>query len=319
MKILCLDTNHPALIAVLREAGLHCDEAYAETRAQVEEMIARYDALVIRSRFKIDRAFIDKATNLKCIARAGAGMENIDVAYAESKGIRCVHAPEGNRDAVGEQAVGMLLALMNNICTADRQVREGKWIREGNRGYELNGKTVGILGYGNMGSAFAQRLTGFGVRVLAYDKYKSGFGSVSVIESTLEELFEEADVLSLHVPLTEETRYLLNETFIKKFRKSIWIINTARGACLCTADLVKQLESGKVRGACLDVLEYEDISFEGLNAAQLPEAFHYLVRSDKVILSPHVAGWTFESHEKIARILAGKVIAALRERGAGIS
>lgn len=311
LRILFLDSNHPSLISGLREAGLHCDEDYTSTKAEVEAKLPGYDGVVIRSRFKLDKAFLDHGTSLKCIARAGAGMENIDVAYAESKGIRCVHAPEGNRDAVGEQAIGMLLALFNNLCRADRQVREGIWIREGNRGHELQGKTVGIIGYGNMGSAFAQRLKGFDVKVLAYDKYKSGFGNAEVVEASLEQLFEEADVISLHIPLAEETRYLVNEAFISRFRKNIWIINTARGQCLETAALVKQLESGKVLGACLDVLEYESISFENLDAASFPAPFRYLVASEKVMLSPHIAGWTFESHEKIARVLVTKMTSVL--------
>ena len=238
-------------------------------------------------------------------------MENIDVEYAESKGIRCLHAPEGNRDAVGEHALGMLLSLFNNLCRANKEVREGKWIREGNRGIELMGKTVGIIGYGNMGSAFAERLKGFGVKILAYDKYKAGFGNTTVTESTLQQLFDEADVLSLHTPLTDETAYMINDAFIGSFRKAIYIINTARGKCLDTAALVKNLQSGKVKGACLDVLEYESVSFEKLDASALPAPMQYLIQSDRVILSPHIAGWTHESNYKISRILAEKMIAVL--------
>ncbi|HLG02728.1 MAG TPA: 2-hydroxyacid dehydrogenase [Bacteroidia bacterium] len=310
-RILFADSNHPLLIQLLREKGYVCDEDYENPKELIEEKAALYDAVVIRSRFPIDREFIDRSTKLKCIARAGAGLENIDTAYAHSKGITCVHAPEGNKDAVGEQALGMLLALMNNLCRADREVRTGKWIREGNRGFELQGKTVGIIGYGNMGSAFAQRLRGFDVKILAYDKYKNGFGNGSVSESGMEQIFAEADVLSLHIPLTDETNRLVSDTFIAFFKKPFWLINTSRGKILDTKALVRGLESGKVRGAALDVLEYESISFEGLDATLIPEAFQQLIRSDKVILSPHIAGWTYESHEKIARALAKKIMNVL--------
>jgi D-3-phosphoglycerate dehydrogenase len=310
-RILLLDSNHPSLIDTLHKNGFACDEDYTSTKAEVEKKLGDYHAVVIRSRFKIDAQFIEEGTNLKCIARAGAGMENIDVKFAEEKGIKCVHAPEGNRDAVGEQAIGMLLALMNNLCRADKQVRSGQWIREGNRGYELQGKTVGVIGYGNMGSAFVQRLKGFDVNVLVYDKYKKNFGTDEVKESTMVEIFGHADVISFHIPLTSETNYLVNEDFLDSFAKPIWLINTARGKILDTKALVKNLESGKVRGACLDVSEYESVSFEKMEIESLPEPFQYLIKSDKVILSPHIAGWTFESHEKIADILAEKITMAL--------
>jgi D-3-phosphoglycerate dehydrogenase len=242
----------------------------------------------------------------------GAGMENIDVAYAEKNGIACVNSPEGNRDAVAEHALGMLLALFNNLIKANTEVRNGKWLREENRGLELCGKTVGIIGYGNMGAAFAQRLQGFGVKVLAYDKYKTNFGNDFVKESSLQEIFEQADILSLHTPLTDETNYLINNAFIKQFKKNIYIINTARGKCLNTADLVANLESGKVLGACLDVLEYEAVSFEGIDAKEMPQPMQYLMKSDKVILTPHIAGWTKESNIKLAEFLAQKIISVLK-------
>lgn len=307
MKILFLDSNHPLLHETLQKAGHTCDLNYQWTKEEIINSIHLYDGIVIRSKIKITKEIIDKALKLKFIARAGAGMENIDVEYAESKGVRCLHAPEGNRDAVGEHAIGMLLSLFNNLCRANKEVREGKWIREGNRGIELMGKTVGIIGYGNMGSAFAERLKGFGVKVLAYDKYKSSFGNNFIIESTLDQIFEQVDVISLHTPLTEETHYMINDSFINNFKKNIYIINTARGKCLNTADLVKNIKSGKVAGACLDVLEYEVISFENLDAANLPEPFQYLIQSEKVMLSPHIGGWTIESNQKIARVLAEKI------------
>lgn len=307
MKILFLDSNHPLLHETLQKAGHTCDLNYQWTKEEIINSIHLYDGIVIRSKIKITKEIIDKALKLKFIARAGAGMENIDVEYAESKGIRCLHAPEGNRDAVGEHAIGMLLSLFNNLCRANKEVREGKWIREGNRGIELMGKTVGIIGYGNMGSAFAERLKGFGVKVLVYDKYRNDFGNNFIIESTLDQIFEQADVISLHTPLTEETHYMINDSFINNFKKNIYIINTARGKCLNTADLVKNIKSGKVAGACLDVLEYEVISFENLDAANLPEPFQYLIQSEKVMLSPHIGGWTIESNKKIARVLAEKI------------
>ncbi|HRG36986.1 MAG TPA: 2-hydroxyacid dehydrogenase [Bacteroidia bacterium] len=309
MKILFIDSNHPILHQTLEKSGHTCDLNYKWSLEEIITNIYEYDGIVIRSRIKITKEIIDKATKLKFIARAGAGMENIDTTYAESKGIQCLHAPEGNRDAVAEHALGMLLSLFNNLCRANKEVREGKWIREGNRGVELMGKTVGIIGYGNMGSAFAERLKGFGVTVLVYDKYKKEFGNNAIKEVTLDEIFEKTDVLSLHTPLTDETHYLINDAFIKKFKKNIYIINTARGKSLNTADLVANLKSGKVAGACLDVLEYEMTSFENLDAANLPDAFQYLIQSDKVMLSSHIAGWTHESNEKIARILAEKILA----------
>ncbi len=308
MKILFIDSNHPLLHETLEKAGHTCDLFYQWSKEEIENNIHLYDGIVIRSKIKITKDSIDKATKLKFIARAGAGMENIDVEYAVQKGIKCLHAPEGNRDAVAEHAIGMLLTLFNNLTRADKEVREGKWIREGNRGVELMGKTVGIIGYGNMGSAFAERLKGFGVNVLVYDKYKKNFGNEFIKESTLEDLFKNADVLSIHTPLSEETYYMINDSFINSFTKNIYIINTARGKSLHTADLVKNLKTGKVSGACLDVLEYERISFEALDTLQLPEAFQYLIQCDNVILSPHIAGWTHESNEKIAKVLADKIL-----------
>ena len=308
MKILFIDSNHPSLHQTLEKAGHVCHLHYDWTKEEIIQNIHLYDGIIIRSKIKITKDILDKATNLKFIARAGAGMENIDVAYAESKGIKCIHAPEGNRDAVGEHALAMLLALFNNVLRADKEVREGKWLREENRGVELMGKTVGIIGYGNMGSAFAERLKGFGVKLLVYDKYKTNFGNECIQESSLERIFDEADIVSLHVPLTAETERMVNDTFINNFKKNIYIINTARGKCLNTDDLVMNLKSGKVLGACLDVLEYEMTSFETLDVTMLPEAFQYLTKSDKVILSPHIAGWTIESHRKIALVLVEKIL-----------
>ncbi|MFI5149001.1 MAG: NAD(P)-dependent oxidoreductase [Bacteroidia bacterium] len=311
--VLFIDSNHPALHTMLGEAGIQCDLNYHWTREEIEAHLPLYDGIVIRSRIRLDKALIDKGTRLRFIARAGAGMENIDVAYAESKGIRCLNSPEGNKDAVAEHALGMLLSLFNNLCRANREVREMQWNREANRGIELMGKTVGIIGYGNMGMAFARLLKGFDVTVLAYDKYKQGFSDEYALESSLEKIKQDADILSLHVPLTDETQYMADDAFFRAFRKNIYVINTARGKVLNTEDLLKNLESGKIRGACLDVLEYEALSFENIATEKAPPAFLNLLKSDKVMLSPHIAGWSIESNEKIARVLAGKIIRLIRK------
>jgi D-3-phosphoglycerate dehydrogenase len=308
IRVLFIDSNHASLQETLEEAGIACDLKYHWTQEEIEQHIHEYDGIVIRSRIRLGRELIDKGKRLRFIARAGAGMENIDVAYAESINVRCLHSPEGNKDAVAEHALGMLLALFNNLCRANHQVREGQWIREGNRGVELMGKTIGLIGYGNTGKAFAQRLSGFGMPILAHDKYKSNFSDIFVKEASLERLFKESDIVSLHLPLTTETHYYADSGFFEKFSKAVYVVNTSRGKILNTESLVKCLESGKVKGACLDVLEYESTSFEALEKSKLPEAFQYLIGCERVMLSPHIAGWTQESNEKIARVLAAKII-----------
>jgi D-3-phosphoglycerate dehydrogenase len=306
-KVLFIDTAHPVLMSDLTDFGFQCDYFEGFSREDFLQIIPEYIGVIIRGKIKLDREFLDAATGLKFIGRVGAGMENIDVAYAESLGIACLNAPEGNRDAVGEHALGMLLMLMNRLKIADREVREGIWIREGNRGIEISGKTIGIIGYGNMGSAFAQRLKGFDARVLAYDKYKFNYSDEYVEESDMDTIFRESDILSLHVPLTNETEFLVNAGYINNFKKNIYIINTARGKVLKTADLVAQMKTGKVVGACLDVLEYEKMSFEDINKDELPEDFKYLIHSDRVVLTPHIAGWTHESNFKLAKVIVEKV------------
>lgn len=280
-----------------------------ESYQEVCRVIHEFDGLVIRSRVPIDKNMIDLGLRLRFIARVGAGMENIDHLYAQSKGIICLNAPEGNRDAVGEHALGMLLALMNHMLKSDREVRGALWRRESNRGHEIMGKTVGIIGYGNTGGAFARRLQGFSARVIAYDKYKAGYGNGLVQECGMEEIYREADIVSLHIPLTEETDYLVNKKFLERFQKPIYLINTSRGRNVCTADLVQALQSGKVLGAALDVLEYERSSLEALESSEIPLALSYLYQSDQVILTPHVAGWTHESLYKLARVLLEKITA----------
>ncbi len=308
MKVMFIDTVHPVLREMLEARGLRCVMHHTTTPREIEQLIHNYDGIVIRSRIRLDKHFLSKASSLKFIARSGAGMENIDLEYCRQRGIACFNSPEGNRDAVGEQVIGMLLGLFNNLQRADRQVRQGIWDREHNRGFELSGKTVGIIGFGYMGSALAAKLTGFGCRILAYDKYKSGFATSVVEEADLAQLQDEADIVSLHLPLTEETRFYVDNAFIDRMKKPFYLVNTARGQHVHTLSLVEGLKSGKIRGACLDVLEYENHSFEHLDPTQLPEAFTYLLESDKVMLSPHIAGWTYESYYKLSSYLAEKII-----------
>jgi D-3-phosphoglycerate dehydrogenase len=306
MKILHLDTNHPLLIQKFSELGFENYEDYTSAKSEVERNIHLYDGIVIRSRFSIDKTFLDSAINLKFIGRVGAGLENIDCEYAKTKGIELIAAPEGNRNAVGEHALGMLLSLFNKLNKADAEVREGKWLREENRGIELDGKTVGLIGYGNMGKAFAKKLRGFDVTVIFHDLL-SGLEDKNATQVSLKELQKRVDVLSLHTPQTELTIGMVNQEFIQQFEKPFWLINTARGKSVITKDLVAGLQSGKVLGAGLDVLEYEKSSFEHLFSHDLPEDFQYLIQSEKVLLSPHVAGWTKESKIKLAQTIVDKV------------
>lgn len=307
-KVIFIDSVHPILAERLEAAGYVCEWKNELNRESILAILKEYEGAVIRSKFKFNREVFDAAPNLKWIARSGAGMENINTHLAKERGIKCFNSPEGNRDAVAEQALGMLLALFNNMLQADAEVRKGEWNREKNRGIELKGKTVGIYGYGYMGEAFAHRLQGFGVSIIAYDKYRSEFGNNFVQEVDLPTLLEQTDVLSIHLPLTEETTFMVDANFINRFKKPIYLINTARGKNVKTADLVEALKSEKVLGACLDVLEYEKTSFESLKADELPEAFQYLKGSSNVILSPHVAGWTQESYVKLSTVLAEKIL-----------
>jgi len=304
------DTVHECLEEELIGKGFRTFHYTGTSRGELKAVIGEYEGIVIRSKVRLDKDILQHAGKLKFIARAGAGMENIDVAWAESRGILCISSPEGNRDAVGEHAIGMLLMLMNNLKRADDEVRSGIWKRAENRGYEIMGKTVGIIGYGNTGSQFARKLSGFDAELLVYDKYKTGFGGAHVKESSMEEIFERADIVSLHIPLTEETRYLVDEKFIASFHKAFYLVNTSRGPNVKTAALVQGLGSGKVRGACLDVIEYESVSFEKLGEEDLPENFRYLLNAGNVILTPHIAGWTHESNRKMSEVLAKKITAA---------
>ncbi|WP_405399653.1 2-hydroxyacid dehydrogenase [Maribacter sp. Asnod2-G09] len=314
MKVLHVDINHPLIIEQFSELGFQNDEDYSSTKEEIEAKIEEYDGLIIRSRFSIDAAFLDKAKNLKFIGRLGAGLENIDTQHAKSLGIFLAAAPEGNRNAVGEHALGMLLSLFNKLNTADKEVRSGKWDREGNRGIELEGKVVGIIGYGNMGKAFAKKLKGFDVEeVICYD-IQGGIEDENARQVGIIEFQNRVDVISLHVPQTELTIGMVDSEFLEKFKNPIWIINTARGKCIITTALVDALKSGQVLGAGLDVLEYEKASFENMfTDDNLPEAFQYLIKSDQVILSPHVAGWTVESKIKLAQTVVDKIKAKFLE------
>jgi len=301
-NILIVDDLHPAFMEQAEALGFTCDYHPDYKLADTLAVVNNYEGLTVRSKFQVDKAFIDAAANLRFICRAGAGMDNIDEAYALQKGIQLINAPEGNMDAVGEHAVGMLLGLMNNLNRADMQVRAGVWDREGNRGYELKSRTVGIIGYGFMGQSFARKLTGFGVTVIAYDKYKTGFSDQYASEVAMEEMVKRADVLSLHVPLTNETNGLVDDEYLFHFRKPIFLINTSRGKVVKTQAVLNAIKQGKILGACLDVLEVEKFPAVGEQTW-----FEELKQSGKVMLSPHVAGWTFESYRKISEVMAEKL------------
>jgi D-3-phosphoglycerate dehydrogenase len=310
MKVLFLDAVHEVLEQRLKRAGWSCDHDYACTYDELMLKINLYDGLVIRSRLRLDATVLAKAPSLKFIARSGSGLENIDVSFAKKTGIRVYSSPEGNRDAVGEHALGMLLMLLNHLKRADSEVRNGAWRREANRGTELAQRTVGIIGYGHMGSAFAEKLSGFNCRIVAYDKYKVIHPADQAVEQvTLAELQQEADVISLHIPLSEETHHFIDDAFIAGCSRSFVLINTARGRHVDSAALRRGLDSGAVSGACLDVLEHEQHSFEALSADADNEVVESLLNSDRVLFSPHIAGWTHESYFKLSNVLADKVLA----------
>ncbi|MFC0261635.1 2-hydroxyacid dehydrogenase [Fontibacter flavus] len=303
-KVLIIDEMHLSIIPMLESEGLTVDYRPEIKRQEILEIVGDYVGLIIRSKTPIDRELLEKATKLKFIGRAGAGLDKIDLAYLAEHDIQLFHAAEGNKDAVGEHAIGGLLALFNHINRADLQVRKGVWKREENRGEELQGKTVGIMGYGNMGSAFAKKLIGFDVRIIAYDKYKKGFGNQFVEEVDFTELVEHADVLSLHVPLTPETKDFLSLEILNKFKKPFYLINTARGEIISFETLNKALDLGVLKGAVLDVLENE--KFSAFSEEQ-KASFAKLAKRENVVFSPHVAGWTFQSYEKINQVLVEKM------------
>jgi len=312
MKVIVTEQLHENLLILLGNAGFLCSYKPEITFEELENEIQNFEGLIIRSKFSIQKEFLIKAKNLRFIGRLGAGMENIDTDFAQIQGVECINSPEGNRDAVGEHAIGMILALKHKILKANSEVKNGIWQRNNNRGLEIHGKTVGIIGYGNMGSAFAQRLSCFEANVIAYDKYKMNFSEKYVKEVDLQTIFDQSDILSIHTPQTSETIFMVDDTFINNFKRPIYLINTARGKIVKTTDLVKNLKSGKILGACLDVLEYEKTSFENLFNQNLSEDFKYLIESENVILTPHIAGRTYESEEKLAVHLAKKIIKQIK-------
>ena len=307
MKVLHLDKNHPLLIEQLTNAGYKNEEDYTSSKSDIEQIISEYDGIVIRSRFKCDATFINAAANLKFIARVGAGLESIDIPYAASKKITLISAPEGNCNAVGEHTLGMLLSLFNKLNKADLEVRKGLWHLEANRGIELDGKTVGIIGYGNMGKAFSKKLKGFDCKVICYD-IKKQVGDKNATQVSLKTFQKEVDVVSLHIPWTPLTNRMVNSDFINQFSKAFWLLNTARGKSVVTSDLVSALKKGKLLGAGLDVLEFEKSSFESLFSNKIPASLSDLLSMENVILSPHIAGWTLESKEKLAQVIADKIV-----------
>lgn len=312
MKILLLDSNHPLITEQLLAKGFVLEEDFTSSYDEVLQKINQYDGIIIRSRIPLDKNFLENAPNLKFIARVGAGMENIDLETAKNLGISLINSPEGNRDAVAEHVVAMLLILMNRLFIASEEVKNGVWKREENRGDELLGKTFGIIGYGNMGKATAKRLSGFGVEVIFYDilpNLEDEFAK----QVSLEELQERADILSLHIPLDASTEYLVDENFISKMKKNFYLVNTARGKNVKTSALVDALKSGKVKAAALDVLEYEKSSFENLDTStslntRNKEDLQFLLDSEQVIVTPHIAGWTHQSKEKLAQFIVDKII-----------
>lgn len=308
-RVLHLDSNHEILAQGLAELGFENVHDYTTPRETLLADLHQYEGIIIRSRFRIDAEVLNAAKNLKFIGRVGAGLENIDCDYAQSKGIALIACPEGNANAVGEHSISLLLNLMNRIRIADNEVRNGIWIREGNRGYELEGRTVGIIGYGHMGKSFARKLRGFEVQTLCYDILPN-VGDALATQVDWETLLKESDVISIHTPYTPQTHGMLNQAFFDGLAKPIFLLNTSRGKNLVTADLVQAIEKGQVIGAGLDVMEFEKSSFENFfDSAQMPAALEYLIHSDRVILTPHIAGWTHESKFKMAQIIVDKVAA----------
>ena len=307
-KVLFIDAVHSILEERLSNRGFHCIDGTKMSREEIQFELKDVFGIVIRARFTLDKEFLFSASQLKFIARSGSGLENIDQVYCKERKIELFNSPEGNRNAVGEHALGMLLSLLNKLPQANKQVKDGIWDREGNRGEELDGKTIGIIGYGNNGSAFAKKLRGFDVKILIYDKHKTGFGDHFVQEGTLQAIFQQADIVSFHIPLTKENKYFANQSFFNSFSKPIRLLNLSRGKIVNTKDMVLALKEKKVIGACLDVLEFETKSFESFFEQHLPEEFNYLIHSDNVILSPHVGGWTIESYFKLSNVLADKIL-----------
>lgn len=306
-KIIFFDDVHPFLLDRLRQLGFECHEHFTTDLQGIKESIKDAFGIIGRSRFKLDSIFLEDCKQLKFIARYGVGTDHIDMEYAKNQGIEVFTSPEGSADTVAEHTIGMMLSVMNYLHRADRQVRAGKWLREPNRGTEIKNKTIGILGYGNMGSAVAKRLVGFQTKVIAYDKYRESWEDQFAQKVMLEEFFEQTDILTIHIPYTIDNHYFIDDNFISSFKKNIFLLNLARGLVLNTEDLVKHLKTGKILGAGLDVLEYEEVSFSKLKEGEYTPALKYLLASENVILTPHIGGWSFESLEGHARVLAEKI------------
>lgn len=307
--VIFIDSVHPILEERLTSAGFICQRHFKTPFDELVKILPGAYGLVIRSRFTIDEAFLDNCPQLKFIARSGSGLENIDKAACQQRDIRIYNSPEGNRNAVAEHALGMLLNLLNKLNKADKEVRSGIWNREENRGEELDGKAIGIIGYGNNGAAFAKKLRGFDVKILAFDKYKSGFGDHFVQECTLEAIQQQADVLSFHIPQNKETKYFFNDAFLNQMQKPFYLLNLSRGKIVETEALIRGLNSQQIKGAGLDVLEYEQKSFEAIFEQEMPNAFQALIARENVLLTPHVGGWTTESYIKLSSVLADKILA----------
>lgn len=309
MTVLFVDTVHPILSERLQEKGFTCLHGENWSHSQYEAVLPEINGLVIRSKFPVNLQFLEKCPKLQFIARSGAGMENIDLDYCKSHSIQLFNSPEGNRNAVAEHALGMLLSLFNHLHTAKDEIKRGIWDREKNRGVELDGKTIGIIGYGHNGSAFAKKLSGFDVRILVYDKYKHGFSNDRVEESTLAEIQNEADVISFHVPQNSETISYFNETFLENMKQSFYLLNVSRGKVVESKIVMEGLQKGKILGAGLDVLDYENASFENTLSPSIDPVLSYLLSNENVLITPHVAGWTAESYEKLSSVLADKILA----------
>lgn len=311
MNILLIDSLHPIFTEKIAKAGFNITDAHNYNQEEILPLLTNTDGIVLRSKMKIDSFIIDKATVLKFIARAGSGLENIDQEYCQKKNIQVINSPEGNSTAVAEHAIGMLLGIMNNIPNSHQEVANGIWNRTHNRGIELEGKTIGIIGFGNTGKAMCQRLSAFNVTILVYDKYVDwDQGQYPFIrKSSLDEIFDQTDILSLHIPLTDETKHMINSSSIRQFKKNIILINTSRGPIVKTTDLIVEIKKGKIKAACLDVLEFEDVTFESNYSYKDNPLFRELINLKQVLITPHIAGWTHESNKKIASVLADKIIA----------
>ena len=308
MRILHLDKNHNFLINELKRKGYINVEAYKTTLDEVKSVIAQFDGIVIRSRFKIDSDFLKNGKKIKFIARVGSGLENIDVQYLKKRGIKLISAPEGNSNAVGEHAVGLILSLLNKLNPANNSVKNKLWIRDKFRGYEIENKTIGIIGYGNTGKSFAKKLTGFNVKeIIFYDIINKTKDSIAR-QVSIKELQNKSNILSIHTPQNRLSIGMINKEFIEKMKNPFWIINTARGSAVKIKDLIDGIQNEKILGAALDVLEYEKKTFENTFNDKISQDFLDLIKNEKIILTPHIAGWTHESHLKLAKIIVQKIV-----------